>query len=629
MMTNQTKMNAKLSPRTRETFLQISNILRPRTKDSITDWACKNIVFSEPGRTVTFSVKNREFIREILDCAGDPKIHEVTVISGAQVGKTAMMMALAGYTVANRPSRIFWVFPTERTMNKFSNTRFKRMIQKSPEIASLITNPRRTLTTGLYYLGGSIVEFVNATPDGLAGSPARMVLLDEVGKYPACTTREGDAVSLGKERCKNFNGRFMLIASTPTIEEGPEWQEFLKGDQRRYHIPCVHCGNMVTLAFSPTFFSLPKLGNESYVEWDKDSKTGSQWDYKRVKESARFVCPFCGGQINDRDKAIMLSKGEWVPTNPTTDASTRSYQISSLYACNSTSSNIGVLAVKFIKAKRAGLLWAFANGDLAEPWAAQSATKRREKIISSSMPHEGEWFKFLTADYQLNAPHIWFIVRAWNRSGDSYLVDYGSCNTFEELVAVQVKHEIKDHLVFVDSGFDTQHIYRECISRSQIIANPNAGQVVKTRLEKNPAYICFGWTPTKGFEQNKTWLDENTGMPRIFGFGQAEVIADDVSLLVLQYNANAFKDQLELMRSGQSEYDWAVTDIASTKRDIYFKHMDGERRQIDKSGRTITWTRISNKWPNHLFDAEVMQLAAAASFSVLLTIKDKNNEENE
>lgn len=620
-------MKNKLGVDTRQAFLHIKNILKPRTRDSVTDWACKNIVFSEPGRTVPFSTRGRDFMREIIDCAADPKIREVTLISGTQVGKTAALMAIAGYTIINRPSRIFWVMPTERGYRKFSDSRFKRMVKRSPVIADLITDPRRTLTTSLYYLGGSIVEFVNSnSTDGLSGSPARVVFLDETGKYPISTTREGDAVSRAKMRCKDFSNRFIMITSSPTIEDGPEWQEFLKGDQRRYHLPCIHCQKLVTLAFSETFYTLPRLGNEAFVYWDQDAKTGITWDYQRVKESAHFRCPFCKGKIFDRDKAAMMPNGEWIPTNPITDASTRSYHISSLYASSSSATNVGVMAVKFIKDKRAGLLWSFANGELAEPWIAQSAAKRREKIISSSMQHEGEWFKFLTADYHLNRPHLWWLVRAWNRRGDSYLVDFGSCNSFRQLQAAQKKHGIKDPFVFIDSGFDTQRIYKECITHSEVIANPNAGQLVSSKMERSPDYICYGWTPSKGFAQHRTWRDESTGMPRIFGWGEAEVISDNVSLMVLHYNANAFKDQLELMRIGESQYDWAVTDIAVSNRSVYFKHMDGERRQIDKAGRTVTWTRISNKWPNHLFDCEVLQLVAAASYSILLTVKSEDPE---
>jgi len=48
--------------------------------------------------------------------------------------------------------------------------------------------------------------------------------------------------------------------------------------------------------------------------------------------------------------------------------------------------------------------------------------------------------------------------------------------------------------------------------------------------------------------------------------------------------------------------------------DVYWKHLDAEFKSPgyrSRTGTTWNWEKRGRKWPNHLFDCEVMQIALA------------------
>ena len=470
-----------------------------------------------------------------------------------------------------------------------------------------------------------MIEMTGAnSPSGLAGSPCRVVVLDEVGKFPLQTGIEADAVNLAHQRVKDFSQSLVVTTSTPVLVSSPEWQEYLKGDQRRYHVPCVHCGKLIVFAWSAELNSMPRLGCEAYVHWDQKAKLGNKWDYLEVRNSAHFVCPFCNGKIFEREKREMIKKGEWIATNRNGDEAFRSYHISSLYACSSSATNLGNEAVKFLKEKRAQRLQGFVNGELAEPWSYVASVKRSELILSASVKHEGEWFRFLTADYHLNEPFLWWVVREWNLKGDSHLINFGSMNSFKELEEVQKMYQIPDSQVFIDSGFNAQRVYEECLLRGKREPYPPNG--IGYRRERNvpPVWVHFGWTPVKGYTTQKNWYDEETGIPVVFSWAEASILSDDIALPVLQFSTSQLKDMLRAMRLRETEQIWAVTDIVDKRSSVYWQHLDAEEVKEDSRGKFF-WEKKHSRLPNHLLDCEVYQVGAAVAFEIL-KIKEEECE---
>jgi phage terminase large subunit GpA-like protein len=86
---------------------------------------------------------------------------------------------------------------------------------------------------------------------GLRSMPARYLFLDEVDAYPPSAGEEGDPVALAEARTRTFSWRSKIyLTSTPTIHGVSRIErEFAASDQRRFFVPCPHCGHNQTLRF--------------------------------------------------------------------------------------------------------------------------------------------------------------------------------------------------------------------------------------------------------------------------------------------------------------------------------------------------------------------------------------------
>jgi hypothetical protein len=505
--------------------------------------------------------------------------------------------------------------PTKTSVLKFARTRWLPLIRKSPRLRALIDRGVRYDVTNLeQMLGASIVDMVwSNSPSALSSVPARVVILDEVDKFARETEEEADAVQLAEQRTKQMPNPKRIKVSTPTVESGLVWQELLKSDLRRRFLPCPFCGQYVVLAWSKDYTIFPVTGAEAFAFWDPAARRPDrEWDLDRVERTAHYVCPYCKGKIQDAMKTAMDRSGQWRPTRSAAHGF-RGYHLPSLYAA-SQETTVGRLAVKFLQAKR-GLqgLHGFLNSELAEPMANQDSRGERFEVITEpDAPPMLSAQKILTADHQILAPKLWFVVREW--LGNSRLIDYGALNSWEELREKQLEHKIPDNLVGIDSGDATDEVYKACLQY---------GVLRRSRAGSAPMWI--GWTPMKGFWREMAWRDPKTKLPRPWGFGNAAIEDVRFRLPLLQFQAEAVTDMLENLRRRKTRWNW---EIPSDTTEEYFLHLDAEiRKEIwnPRSRRLVMqWQKRTRVWPDHLRDAEKMQVVMALRFRLLTLLPERN-----
>jgi hypothetical protein len=593
-------------------YTLISSFAAPRPKQSVADWCCEFLQFNEPNNSGPFSLAGREYSREILDSQADSRISDEVLVFGSQAGKTGIIMGKTSWTVVNNPSRIFCVMPTRDTVLKFSRTRWQAMVRASPVLAKIIPVGARRFdfSTFQQILGGSIIDFTwSNSPAALASVPAPMVVLDEVDKFDEGGRREANAVELAMQRTKSFAIPKRIQSSTPTLVEGLIWQQFLKSDQRRRYLPCPHCGKFVVLIWSKQYTVFKCDGSEAVARWDKEAKRADNtWDLDRVERSARYECPHCGGHIQDAHKTIMDRNGEWMSTAPAARGY-RGWHLSSLYAASSET-NVGKLAVKFLQAKNSLVgLQGFINGDLAEPYQSQDTlTDRVELIRTTKAELTAEWKPLLTVDCQAKAPYFYYIVRAWN-GGDSNGIVAGTCDAWEDLRSIQQAHHIPDWWVGVDSGFG---------ARSDADVYLNCARFGEFEPRKNGRPLHVGWLPMKGMPGRKRWKDREKGVMLPYYDREHDPFlgssdAGQVSIVLLEFSGDFFKDILDALRKGKSGKSWSVSQEMAT--DAYWRQLDAERKEARFNKITgVTrheWTPRSKHWPNHWGDCEVESVVLA------------------
>jgi len=418
-----------------------------------------------------FSTTLTPYVREPLNAFADERVTDLSLCWGTQTAKTNSVMMGTAWRMVNRPLPTLWVMPSEDLARSFAETRWLPMVDDCKPLAAKKHPNKRKFTALAQDYQDATLHFVGSnSPANLASRPIGCLLMDEVDKFATQRGAEAGALALAENRTKSFTQPLRVKTSTPTVEDGNIWREFLRSDQRYYMVPCPHCGERQRLEWKN-------------VKWDEDAKDEKgKWDKARVRVTARYVCPHCEGDINDVHKTKMLREGEWVATNPNAEPGRRGYHLNSLYA-PWRSCSFGALAVKWLDAQSdLSLLQDFVNSTLAEPWQdvdsnvtdADVWKLRDDTYRRGEIPIQPD-FLTLCADPGGQATH--YAVLACKFDGEMWLVDWGVLLNPEMLLEQCGKRypvtengsEMGIAQGLVDSGYETSRIYDLCAQSGGIL----------------------------------------------------------------------------------------------------------------------------------------------------------------
>ena len=231
-----------------------------------------------------------------MDACSEPTNRQVVVMAGAQLGKSEALLNIIGYHIDNEPSPILCLQPTLDMAQAFSKDRVASGLLKStPCLRDKVKDPRSrdsgNTTLHKSFSGGALTMVGANSPSGLASRPIRVLLADEVDRYPPSAGSEGDPIQLAIKRTATFWNRKIIMVSTPTNKGASRIEEaFEKSDMRYYNVPCKHCNE-------------PQVLSWANVKWDRDDP-----------DSAAYVCPDCATVWSDSDRRWSIRNGQWVAT---------------------------------------------------------------------------------------------------------------------------------------------------------------------------------------------------------------------------------------------------------------------------------------------------------------------------
>jgi hypothetical protein len=591
----------------------LAGFFRQPPRMTASEWACRSFVLSaNEGRGQgPFSLHGREYLREVIDGFSDPFVEDVAVCFGTQIGKTASIQAGVAFLVANDPCGILWVLPNREEARNFSRERWLNNLRATPSLRSMIPtgSKRYDFATSSQQVGGSLINFAGSNaPAGLAGRPKRVVVLDEMEKFPS-ETRGGEAgsINLACQRTKDAAFPKRIRTSSPAAIDGPGWTELMRGDLRRWHAPCPGCGKMVILAWSKDSTELPITGAEAWAKWDEDARgADGRWDLERVERSARVECS-CGFAIREEHKTAMNRAGEWRATKPASKT-WRSYHLPSWYG-PSPSTTFGLMAVTFLESMSSlEGLHGWINGNAAEPWLGGAESQRRTETILEvgAGPLAERTVRILTIDCQQSSPHFYWVARDWDSAGTgaSRLVEVGTCEGWEDVREAQVRLGIGDIWVGIDSGWQATRVYQECIRYGQI------------RPVKDAKPVHLGWLPMKGRPGDWVARDEKTKQRRLWGLASAALEGTAFSLRVLEFSGDKLWDVLQALRKpdGKHGMRWEVGCPVPEGKAGYWSMMDAKVARETANRRTGRVTReivVQKGRQDHWLDCEIEQIAFA------------------
>lgn len=376
-----------------------------------------------------------------MDCLNDPGIETIVIMSSAQVGKTEFLLNIIGYYVDQDPAPILALQPTLQMAETFSKDRLAPMVRDTPALQGKIKDARsrdsgNTLLKKNFH-GGHITLAGANSPASLASRPIRIVLCDEVDRYPASAGAEGDPVNLARKRTTTFFNRKIVLTSTPTLKGASRIEAaFEVSDQRRYYVSCPDCGY------------------KQHLKWSNVTWTKSEPD------KAQYACDDCGVLINESKKPALLSTGEWIAEGD--PSSTAGFHLNELY---SPWRKWGEVVQDFLVAKKnTETLKTWVNTSLGETWEDEgegidegALFARRE---SYSTPKS---MAVLTAGIDVQGDRLEVEVVGWSAGEESYGLEYkiipgdpSQADVWKELTAFLRKS-------YTDEDGATYGIYAACI----------------------------------------------------------------------------------------------------------------------------------------------------------------------
>jgi phage terminase large subunit GpA-like protein len=417
---------------------------------------------AEPGK---WNTDRAPYQREIMDALCDPHIETVVIMSSAQIGKTEIINNTIGYHIHLDPSPILLLQPTLEMAEAWSKDRFAPMLRDTSVLHGLVKDPR-TRDSGNTLLhkrfpGGHITMAGANSPASLASRPIRIVLCDEVDRYPVSAGTEGDPVSLAKKRTTTFWNRKLMLTSTPTVKGASRIEAaYEQSDQRRFHVPCPHCGEFQVLKWQQ-------------VKWDSGEEG-------HKPETAYYACEVNGCVITEGERIPMIKGGRWVAEKPLTDIA--GFHISEIYSPWVTLSQ---MVTDFLRAKQLPeTLKTWVNTSLGEPWEEEGETLDADVLLTrkeSWGDDAPEQVVLVTAGVDVQGDRLEIEVKGWGVGEECWSLDYrvfygdpAQDTVWQELDAYLLKPirsklgvQLNIACVCVDSGgHHTQMVYEFCGNRA-------------------------------------------------------------------------------------------------------------------------------------------------------------------
>ena len=213
------------------------------------------------------------------------------------------------------PCTMMMIQPTLSDGEDFSKSRITPMIEATKSLKSIFreNKSRNTSNTIMskYFTGGRLIIAGANAPSGLASKPIRILLCDEVDRFPDSAGVEGDPVDLAAKRTTTYFNRVIGLFSTPTIKGTSRIDdEYMTGTQEEWQHQCPNCGEYHLLTHRQMLadFDSSEEHNKKHV----------------VVRSVKWICPDCGFEFSENDMRNAAQK--YVAQNPAAFATdTRSF----------------------------------------------------------------------------------------------------------------------------------------------------------------------------------------------------------------------------------------------------------------------------------------------------------------
>lgn len=582
--------------------------LRPLPNLTVSDWADQYRMLSsessaEPGRWRT---DRAPYQRAIMDAFTDLDVRRVVVMSCSQIGKSDIMNNVIGRFAHLAPAPILMIQPTVDMAQDYSKSRIAPMIRDTKVLRDIFQDVKsresgNTILSKLFPGGRLIMGGANS-PAGLASRPIKILLADEVDRFPDSAGTEGDPVDLAAKRMTTFWDRTMGLFSTPTnAGESRIEVEYMEGTQEEWQHQCPNCGE----------FHL--LTHRNMVMDTETVKDGRKKEHIHVK-SVSWRCPDCGFTFSENEMRRQPQK--YVAKNPTAIKN----HVRSFF--------VNCWASPWISWTDVMQEWVDAKGDperekvvvntrFGEPYERARSYDNVDKLLARREPYNAELpdgVLILTAAVDVQDNRLKYEIVGWGEDEECWGIKKG----------------------IILGAPDTAAVWRqldEQLDREYHFADGTGLLVARTFIDSGGHYTSevYNYSLMHLARQRFAVRGSSTmGVPIIHKYSKAQAYHGRTIPLVLigtDSGKQYIMDRLAIDVPGPRYFHFpldkpeqdAVNEVLWNRGydEIYFQGLTAEEKQPQKkNGRIVyRWVNIAKDHRNEPLDLRVYNLACLASIS--------------
>jgi phage terminase large subunit GpA-like protein len=619
------------------------------------EWAEKKRVMSTAVSAMPgpYRFDRTPYLREVVDTLmPNHPAKKIAVMKGAQIGfSTGVIENGIGWIIAENPGPILLMTATKTLSDDSVNTKIDQMIDSCglrdhirPNASRKGNNRTGDTVSSKEFSGGRLMTGQTGNHKNIRQISMQYGFIDDFEAAPPSSKQSGDTTTLIEQRFAAYYDKMKVFyISTPEIKQTSNIEPlYLRGNQRKYHVPCPHCGDHIVLEWAVHNDENERVGG---IYWELDDNR------KLIESSVGYKCPSCGDIINETHKHDMIRAGHWKSTAIPQDPELWSYHISALYAPPGMY-DWTYYVKQYLEAcppnepVRQEKYKTFLNTCLGVTWEERGSRPNVLRLSMNTRPYDVGVVPSLLSKEDGNGPIVMvtcacdlngteddarldYEIVAWSESGVSYAIDHGSVGTFiprENTRKIKVDRE----------RWSYHHNVKNSVwpTFEKIL---NAPLPSDDPAQQNLKIMITGIDTGHYTQQAYQFIDEQSKIGRVIVGLKGK---DTDKFRALHFDTPMFRaarerDQLFLVEVNQLKDElsdfmklpWERSDGVEqpagfmnyprpegnkfTMRD-YFSHFESEHRVLDqKDGvvRGAKWIKRNAAVMNHLWDCRVYNLA--------------------
>lgn len=538
------------------------------------------------------------YARGIMDIWDKPYVHEVIVAGASQTVKTTIAYVCLCSEIWRDPGPAAVCMPGKDTAKRIVDEKLGPHFLRSPKLRGLLSNGEDSIQSMRIVLrSGRVYIMYSGSEASMSSATIRVMVIDEED-----ANEDKTSVDTEKERTISYPlDRKIFRVSKPRGSEKDStiWRDLSNRAQVVYQLRavCPLCGHAQVM-------------DDKRIRVPKGERDPAKIRHQKL---AYYECEGCGGHWNDYTRNLAVAAGTWWSENEPERPECVAFHIPSWISRYVSLSDVAADWFSAINDGTPKALEQYDNNHKAMPYkvvAVETDESRVRKMLDPMLPPMivPPEAVALTCGIDMQMNGFWFVVRAWGRQLQSWLIQYGWLNNFDEVEELIFKTRFpvagRDDVVMpiwrapIDIGGGRDDSSSEGWSKTDEVKAwlYNIENYYRPDVYPGVVYAIKGASRRQDYTIRVSEMGAQPGIPRKY----------QQKLPLYTLDTDNLKDKIHLvrLRPDSRQPMW----LHSETGEDYFRQMLAEKRRTNSAG-AVKWDAGSRA--NHLFDCEVYNAAAA------------------